>query len=1152
MRTKLNCPEFLNLINSYDILGIQETKTDDLDTIDIPGYKVILNNRSCISRTRSGGVGLIVKEWVLPFLKVHDTKSTDLAIFFTLSKILYRNGQFEDLMGAVVYIPPHGSRYASEDPFLEMQETLFKYCSKGSNDNLLIFGDINSRSSNLADYVQLDYHICNSNGLRDLFEENIKILKFFETYKIPLNRTTADYNINAYGSSLLEFCKNNNFFILNGRIGSDYADPKLTCKERSTVDYFLSTANVFEYLKNFQVLEFDNLFSDAHCAVSLTLTLKCNVKLGEPSVQHKNIERPVYWRSDEAEKFKEKIDILKVSNIEINLDRLIDADDITETQVNEIVGSINVLFENCAKESFGSKIIKNKNKYSSFKPWFNRSCANARNIFHKTRKMYNTHKTDFNKSLLKSVSKNYKNTLSKNFKHFKTERIEKLRRLKTRDPKQYWKIINADKKTNECSAPLGDLFNFYKSASELVTDNNSNENVDNDIIHEDINLSQNMPRNESDDELNGPITPDEILRAVKSLKNNKSPGLDNVLNEHLKSTVTLMCPLYVKLFNVILDTGIVPECWTLGNIRPIFKNKGDPKNPENYRPITLLSNFGKLFTAVINNRLNRYAEKNDLIGGEQAGFRKQFSTTDNLFILRSLIDITQSSKKKLFCCFIDFKQAFDTIWRAGLWRKLVQSRINGKCFKFIHNMYSNIKSKVTTNEGSSQFFNCNVGVRQGENLSPFLFSIFLNDLENYLRCNYVSGVDIGVTTDEIHIFLKLFILLYADDTVIFSDNKDQLQYALDIFDEYCKMWRLTVNVQKTKIVIFSKGKAQRNFSFKFQNETIEITKEYKYLGLFMGQSGSYVSAKKHITEQASRASFALMKKIRNLDLPIDIQIDLFNKTVKPILLYGCELWGTGNIDMIERIQLKFYKQVLNLKKSTPSNMIYGELGVMPLYIDIQTRIISFWTKLVQNTADNKLSSVVYNIAYELHAAKKIVSPWQNCVKNLLCSLGFPVNWYSQSFINAKWLVTAVNQKLKDVFIQSWRSNISIESESNIYRILKTNFEQSAYMNILPLNLSKLLLKYRTRNHHLPVELGRWRSVPYNERRCAFCNHDIGDEYHMLLTCSRFENERHKYIKRYYYLHPNIIKFEQLMNCTNRKTLFNLCFFVKIITSNTAP
>ena len=146
----------------------------------------------------------------------------------------------------------------------------------------------------------------------------------------------------------------------------------------------------------------------------------------------------------------------------------------------------------------------------------------------------------------------------------------------------------------------------------------------------------------------------EILLAAKSLKNNKSPGLDCILNEHIKSMIHIMLPVYVKLFNLIFDTGIIPESWTTGVIKPIFKNKGSPESPENYRPITLLSCFGKLFTAIINTRLKKYAEKYNLIGWSQSGFRRDYSTTENLFILKSLMDIMQASKKRVFCCFIDF------------------------------------------------------------------------------------------------------------------------------------------------------------------------------------------------------------------------------------------------------------------------------------------------------------------------------------------------------------------------------------------------------------------------------------------------------------------------------------------------------------------
>ena len=108
-----------------------------------------------------------------------------------------------------------------------------------------------------------------------------------------------------------------------------------------------------------------------------------------------------------------------------------------------------------------------------------------------------------------------------------------------------------------------------------------------------------------------------------------------------------MCLIYVKLFNLIYDTGLVPDSWTVGNIFPIYKNKGNINLAENYRPITLLSCFGKLFTAILNARLNKYNEEMGGIESCQAGFRKAFSTTDNLFILQSLLELSKVYKNKL-------------------------------------------------------------------------------------------------------------------------------------------------------------------------------------------------------------------------------------------------------------------------------------------------------------------------------------------------------------------------------------------------------------------------------------------------------------------------------------------------------------------------
>ena len=141
-------------------------------------------------------------------------------------------------------------------------------------------------------------------------------------------------------------------------------------------------------------------------------------------------------------------------------------------------------------------------------------------------------------------------------------------------------------------------------------------------------------------------------------------------------------------------------------------------------------------------------------------------------------------------------------------------------------------------------------------------------------------------------------------------------------------------------MIIGKGKISKNIKFTIGNEPVELVDHYKYLGVFFSKTASFVKTKKHIAEQAEKAMFKIFKKVKTLSLPYDIQIDLYEKMVKPILLYSCEIWGIGNIDSLEKIQLKYLKYIFRLKKSTPTTSIYGELGLTPISVNIKTRIIS--------------------------------------------------------------------------------------------------------------------------------------------------------------------------------------------------------------------
>lgn len=1126
LKSKLKIPEFTDMLNLYDIIAIQETKLDDADSVELPGYTIICQNRKKISRYRSGGTAFIyknsLKHHIVP-MKSH----SKLIQWIRISKAVTNTDR--DIYCGNIYIPPQGSKFASPDPYLEIQTEINEHCE---NSDLLLIGDFNSRSGVSRDYTITDEFLSKLHDDNILQTESAHILSKLEEYGVPLERRSADSTTNTYGLQLIELCKSNDLFILNGRLGTDRQNPKTTCKDRSTIDYCISNVNLIQRINNFCIQEFSSLYSDSHCGVTLTVK-----SVYQPSSQAENKPSPnprlKLWKQENADSFLANFDSHKLSQINIVLNSLKQKQTVSKSDIDNVTCDIEDVFHNACEGAFGMYTPCEKAPTRPNKPWFNTECRLARNSYHKTRRLYNRFKTDHYKYLLKTVSKKYKCVISKNIRRHKDVTIERLRQLKSKDPKEYWRILNGSKPKSENHVSVEDFFKYFENINNPPNHSNAEEII--------INTKY------ENDEINLPIREIEIRQAVKELKRNKSPGIDQILNEHIQITLDMMLPTYTNLFNLIFDNATIPESWLMGEILPIYKNKGDIKNPENYRPITLLSCIGKLFTSIINSRLNNFAEKQDLITNSQTGFRKGFSTADNIFVINSLIEMMKSKSKKLFCVFVDYKQAFDSVWRTGLWQKLQSSNINGKCFRLIQNLYQNIKSRVKSANGVSAFFPCKIGVRQGENLSPFLFSIFLNDLEGHFFKNHVPGVEFEFADNDLVTYIKLFVLLYADDTVMFSETPDDLQRTLNAFNDYCTAWKLNVNVSKTKVMIISRGRQKSDINFYLNGTKLEIVQEYKYLGIYLTKSGSFNTAKKYIAEQANKALFSLIKKSRSLDLSYDLQIDLFNKTVKPILLYCSEIWGTGNCDIIDRIQLKFFKHIFHLKKSTPSFMIYGELGVTPISVDIKAKTISFWSKIVsQHDQPTRLSYQIYTILYNLHKSNQCKSIFIENIESILNSCGFSGIWQTQDVINPKWLSLAIKQKLSDQYNQNWHSLVESSSSGKIYRLFKEKFEQSKYLKILPNSYCKTFIRFRTRNTKIPVEVGRWNGTPFDERICTFCSKDVGDEYHYILSCTHFKETRPNFIKPSYLARPNTQKFKNLMNSENANELRKLCQFITLI------
>ena len=509
---------------------------------------------------------------------------------------------------------------------------------------------------------------------------------------------------------------------------------------------------------------------------------------------------------------------------------------------------------------------------------------------------------------------------------------------------------------------------------------------------------------------------------------------------------------------------------------------------------------------------------------------------------------------KLFCAFIDYQKAFDTVWRDGLWFKLNNYGIkkDSKFYRIIVNMYKGIKSCVFLNAHKSEFFISLVGVRQGENLSPILFSLFVNDLEDYLTVN--NNDYLSFNNDLCNNLLKILVLLYADDTIILANTAQGLQKSLNDLGEYCKKWNLTVNSSKTKITIFGNRKAKSNtYKFLYNNSNLEIVETFRYLGIVFNFNGKFTMCKKSLKAQAMKAMFSLLNKCRRLELPIDMQLELFDKTIVPILLYGCEIWGTDYCQLIESVHLRFCKHILGLKKSTPNCMVYGELGRFPLEIIVKCRMANFWVNIVQGKS-SKLSRIMYDTLFEMYTSGQFISKWVSTIHNIFNYNGLGHIWHEKcDGYNKRYIKLTLSNRLKDQYKQDWHSQLTESSKCDTYRQFKTDFTFEKYQINLSTKFRRILAKFRTSNHKLAIESGRYSQIERHRRFCDLCTLDtVGDEYHLVLECTNSEimKNRKLYIARYYRDNPSMHKFVQLMKTTsdNKQVAIKLAKF--LMTSNT--
>ena len=293
---------------------------------------------------------------------------------------------------------------------------------------------------------------------------------------------------------------------------------------------------------------------------------------------------------------------------------------------------------------------------------------------------------------------------------------------------------------------------------------------------------------------------------------------------------------------------------------------------------------------------------------------------------------------------------------------------------------------------------------------------------------------------------------------------------------------------------------------------------------------------------------SLNEKAAKLLLPPDIHLDLFDKMIVPILLYGCEIWGYGNLEPLEIFYRKFIKRMLCIQQNTPNCMVYGEVGKYPLKIQIQLRMLSYWAKISEGK-ELKLSTLVYKLIFALHINGTYHSPWLLKIKEILCDNGYPTFWYShEKNPPLNYLKATISSQLKSQFLKEWTEDVFSNSRCTFYRTFKDTLCFEPYLKDLTFLERMSLSKIRTGSHNLPIAKHRYTKNPEDDLSCKYCNASFCDEYHTLFECEFFNEKREIYLKKFYFKKPSAYKTNSLFNTSKRETT-NLAIFCKHILSH---
>jgi len=672
---------------------------------------------------------------------------------------------------------------------------------------------------------------------------------------------------------------------------------------------------------------------------------------------------------------------------------------------NDVNGQYGYFFEKL-KELIEVHTTTNTNKRRHrlpLSPWITYDIINLikeRDIFYKkTRK--NRTNTDY-QAHLKSLT----NVIKKKCKKAKIDYVRNKFKLVGGNAKKTWNLINEIVNDLRPTSRIPNLPSTIIHNNESITNKNDMVETFNDYfvnITKSLNIN-NLGGNPPNDLISVSsicykpfpdleVTIYEIENIIFELPNKKSVGYDNIDTALIKKISSQIAVPLMIIANKMLKDGVFPDQLKIAKVIVLFK-KGNSNACENYRPISLLSIFDKIFEKIIYKRLLIYIQSNNILMPNQYGFRPNSNT--DMAALEAVEFIRRSVEDSKVVCgvFLDVAKAFDSIDYSMLIDKLRKIGLKDNILGLFKSYITNRKQFVSSDGFNSNLLNTISGVPQGSLLGPILFNIFINDIGTLrLKSRLTYFADDGL-------------MLSADTSV--SNLFDSVNLDLAVVSQWYKDNKLVLNSNKCNFIIFCPRQKKRfidliiaNFGYGLTLDAQKLNRIYSttYLGIIISYDLSWQLHVNNICKKTS-IHLGILGKLRHY-LPRNILIQYYYANVQSYLIYGVIIWGPTYPDTVNTLEVIINKSIRlicfrdyrdnvdDLRKSlcisTFRNLWLRMTGVH-MY------------KIINNIVHNSNS---FNISYrnmDTNVRLRSENDDNTCLVRL-CNISYKTNYMRYSFIN---------------------------------------------------------------------------------------------------------------------------------------------------------